>query len=59
MLEAAGIAYKVVGVDLVEIDCRFILHTPTRYWRDNRGVRRGYSVHELMMAVKTPALPNP
>ena len=58
MLEAAGIVHKAVGVDLVEVDGKFVLHTPTSYWREHSGVRLGYSVRTLLMALKASALPN-
>jgi hypothetical protein len=56
ILERAGIAHKILGYNLVEVDGKFILHAASGYWREHDGTRCGYSVRDLTTLIKTPAL---
>jgi hypothetical protein len=55
LLDCAGITHRPLEDDLVEVDCRFVLHPSNGYWREQSGPRRGYSVHELIMEIKRSA----
>jgi hypothetical protein len=52
LLDNARIAHRDLEDDIIEVNCRFILHTSSAYWLRQSGVRHGYSVRELIMRIK-------
>jgi hypothetical protein len=58
LLDQAGIPYTSINDDAVEVDCRFILHTGSGYWREHFGIRHGYTVRELVSEIKRGTIPS-
>jgi hypothetical protein len=56
LLDQAGISFKRLDYDQIEVAGDFILYTKSGYWRAGPGGRRGYKVRELITEIKGSAL---
>jgi hypothetical protein len=52
VLEQAGICYKRLDDDNMEVAGKFILYVQSGFWRAQPGDRRGYTVRELITEIK-------
>jgi hypothetical protein len=55
LFDQAGIAYKWLDDDQMEVASKFILYAQSGYWRADPGNRRGYTVRELITEIKGAA----
>jgi hypothetical protein len=52
LLDQAGISFKRLDYDQIEVADDFILYAKSGYWRARPGGRRGYKVRELITEIK-------
>jgi hypothetical protein len=55
LLDQAGISFKRLDYDQLEVAGDFILYAKSGYWRARPGDRRGYKVRELITEIKGSA----
>src|ERR1700730_3326088 len=52
LLDQAGISFKRLDYDQIEVAGAFILYAKSGYWCARPGDRRGYKVRELITEIK-------